>query len=94
MSGAGPNPPGGSRPPNLPDAVRQHLQNNPDALNELLHPETLERLARSTANADWCIACGASSGSAPAIEAINPERLTDEQIDALAERMRSRTRPG
>ncbi len=78
-------------PPLMPEGVRQHLQNNPDALNSLLHADTLTAILTESATTDWCVACGASASRAP--QALSdPAALTDEQIDALAQRLGTRPR--
>jgi hypothetical protein len=73
-------------PPPLPDAVRQHLKDNPDVLSALLQPNVVAALAQS--DADWCIACGASaSQAARALAPVDPAQLSDEHIRALAARI-------
>jgi hypothetical protein len=79
-----------SLPPQMPDSVRSYLEKNPDVLSTLLHPESVQALAGVSADADWCVACGASSGRAPqrpALDSGDPFQLTDAQIDAIAQRV-------
>jgi hypothetical protein len=77
---------GGTQPPVLPSAIREHLANNPDALGALLHPDALAAVASAARNADWCVACGASSGVAARLLG-DPADLTDNQIQALSDRI-------
>jgi hypothetical protein len=72
--------------PPVPEAVRQHLKDNPDVLNALLQPNVVTALAQS--DADWCVACGAgASQAARALAPADPALLSDEQIRALAARI-------
>lgn len=75
--------------PEQPDFVREM---RPETMKELFESgsidDALRRIQSMSADADWCIACGASSSKTPARpRALWDKPLTDEMIDRLAEEM-------
>jgi hypothetical protein len=38
-------------------------------------------------NQAWCVACGAGKGSSPLDPIVNPATISDEEIDAIAEKV-------
>lgn len=87
-----PSTTGAGQPLVLPAAVQQHLRENPEVLTSLLRPESIAEMLRSKENlANWCVACGASSGVAA--EALrgnpNPVELSDNHIEELSRRILS-----
>jgi hypothetical protein len=79
-----------SAAPLIPDVLKD-LGREENPVRELIRPDFVRdlamRLSGADANADWCVACGASKGTPPDVFVSNPAALSDAEIDRIAARL-------